>query len=126
MNRKMLTMILGALLVVGFFLPYLSMGPFSISGFELIKSPGKADKYVLLLSPIAGLLLLAGAANSEKYIPSRGILVILALVGVLYLIIRSLIEGKSGAGAELFKVLGLGYWLSLASAIVLAAYNPKK
>jgi hypothetical protein len=126
MNRKILTMILGALLVLGFFLAYMSMGPFSISGFEIIKGAGKADKYVLLLSPIAGLLLLAGAANGEKYIPSRGILVIMALAGVLYLIIRSLLEGKSGAGAEIFKYLGIGYWISLASAIVLAVYNPKK
>lgn len=124
MNRKMLTMILGALLVVGFFLPYLSMGPFSASGFEIIKGAGKADKYILLLSPIAGLLLLIGAANSENYIPSRGILVLLALAGVLYLIIRSLIEG--GDIGQLFKMLGIGYWLSLASALVLAVYNPKK
>jgi hypothetical protein len=128
MDKKTLTIILAVVLIAGFFLPYLSSGPFStagISGFDFIKGGGgKADKYILLLSPIAGLLLLVGAANNGNYTPSRGVLVLLALAGVLYLVIRSLIEGADIG--QLFKMLGLGYWLSLAAALVLALYNPKK
>jgi hypothetical protein len=127
MDRKMLTIILAILLIAGFFLPYLSSGPFNtsgISGFDFIKGGGKADKYLLLLSPIAGLLLLVGAANNGNYTPSRGVLVLLALVGVLYLLIRSLIEGADLG--QLFKMLGLGYWLSLAAALLLTLSNSKK
>jgi len=125
MNRKMLTMILGALLVLGFFLPYVSMGPFSASGFDIIKGGGKADRFVLLLAPIAGLLLIAGAVNSEKYMPSRGMLALLALVGVVYLVVRFMMDSKGGGMGELFKMLGVGYWIALASSIVLLVYNPK-
>lgn len=123
MNKKILTIILAVVLIAGFFLPYLSMGPFSVSGFEIIKGAGKADKYVLLLPALAGVLLLVGALNKGNYIPSRGILAILALVGALYLIVRSLIE--SAPIGELIKMLGIGYWLTLAAAIVLVVYNPK-
>ncbi|MBL7748439.1 MAG: hypothetical protein JNM19_13465 [Chitinophagaceae bacterium] len=124
MNKKMLTIILGALLILGFFLPYISFFGQGVSGFDLVKQGGKADVYVLLLSPIAGILLLVGALNNGKYVPSRGILVLLALIGVLYLIIRSLIEG--GPLGAMFKLLGIGYYLSLAAAVVLAIYNPKE
>jgi len=127
MDRKMLTIIFAILLIAGFFLPYLSSGPFNtsgISGLDIIKGGGKADKYLLLLSPIAGLLLLVGAANNGNYTPSRGVLVLLALVGVLYLVIRSLIEGADLG--QLFKMLGLGYWLSLAAALFLTLSNSKK
>lgn len=124
MNKKMLTMILAVVLIAGFFLPYLSMGPFSASGFEIIKGAGKADKYVLLLPPIAGILLLVGALNNGNYTPSRGILAILALVGALYLIVRSLIE--SAPIGQLIKMLGIGYWLTLAAAVILVVYNPKE
>jgi uncharacterized membrane protein YciS (DUF1049 family) len=126
MNKKTLTMILAVLLIVGFFLPYISASLFSMKGFsglDLIKGVGKADKYVLLLSPIAGLLLLAGAANNGNYILSKGVLVLLALIGVLYMPIRGLIDGVDLG--KLFQSMGIGYWLSLVSCILLALYNPK-
>jgi hypothetical protein len=123
MNKKMLTMILAVVLIAGFFLPYISFFGRGVSGFDLVKGGGKADVYILLLSPLAGIALLAGALNNGKYVPSRGILCILALVGILYLIIRSVIEGGDIGG--MFKVLGIGYWLSLAAALVLVLYNPK-
>lgn len=40
MDRKTLTMILAAVLIGGFFLPYFKMGPFTISGFDFIKAKG--------------------------------------------------------------------------------------
>lgn len=119
-------MILAIVLIAGFFLPYFAASAFStsgISGFDFIKTPGgKADKYILLLSPLAGLLLLIGAA-SAKPILSRGVLVLLAVIGVLYLPIRSLIDGADFG--LLIKMLGLGYWLSLVAALLLAFANPK-
>jgi len=126
MNKKTLTLVLAVLLIIGFFLPYVSASLFSMSGFsglDLVKGGGKADKYVLLLSPIAGLLLLAGAANNGNYILSKGVLVLLALIGVLYLPLRSLIDGADLG--KLFQAMGIGYWLSLVSALLLTFYNPK-
>lgn len=123
MNKKMVTIILAVALIAGFFLPYISFFGRGVSGFDLIKGGGKADVYVLLLSPIAAILLLAGALNNGKYVISRGILCIIALISVLYLIIRSVIEG--GDIGSMFKVLGIGYWISLAASLVLVLYNPK-
>jgi hypothetical protein len=123
MNKKMVTMILAVVLIAGFFLPYISFLGRGISGFDMVKGGGKADVYVLALSPLAGILLLAGALNNGKYILARGILGILALVGVLYLVVRSVIEG--GDIGSMFKILGVGYWLSLVAALALVFYNPK-
>ncbi len=124
MNKKIVTIVLAALLIVGFFLPYMSFMGHGISGFELVKGGGKADVYILALSPLAGILLLVGALNNGNYIIPRGILAVLALVGVLYLVVRSLIEGAPFG--DLFSLLGIGYYLSLAAAVVLAVYNPKE
>lgn len=124
MNKKIVTIVLAALLIVGFFLPYMSFMGQGISGFELVKGGGKADVYILALSPLAGILLLVGALNNGNYIIPRGILAVLALVGVLYLVVRSLIEGAPFG--DLFSLLGIGYYLSLAAAVVLAVYNPKE
>ena len=126
MNKKTLTLMLAVVLIAGFFLPYFSASLFSmkgISGFDIVKGAGKADKYLLLLSPIAGLLLLAGAANNGNYLLSKGVLVILALAGILFLPIRALIDGADLG--KLFKTMGIGYWLSLVSAVLLTFYNPK-
>ncbi|MGB2704976.1 MAG: hypothetical protein WBC81_15015, partial [Chitinophagaceae bacterium] len=51
-------------------------------------------------------------------------LALLALIGVLYLVIRTLIEGADIG--QLIKMLGLGYWLSLAASVLLVLYNPRK
>jgi len=127
MDRKTLTMILAVVLIGGFFLPYFKMGPFTISGFDFIKAKGGDwDKYLMLVIPLAAVLLLVGALNNENYILGRGLLSWLPLLGLLYLIVRSIIEAKGQGIGEIFKILGLGYWISLAAALVLAFYNPKK
>lgn len=123
MNKKMVTIILAIALIAGFFLPYMSFLGQGISGFDMVKGGGKADVYILALSPVAAILLLIGALNDGKYTPSRGILAILALVGVLYLVIRLVIEGGDIGG--LIKLLGIGYWISLVAALGLVFYNPK-
>jgi len=123
MNKKMVTIILAIALLAGFFLPYVSFLGQGASGFDMVKSEGAADKYILVLVPLAAILLVLGAVNNGKYILSRGILAILGLVGVLYLIVNYMING--GDIGAIIKILGLGYWISLVAALGLVLYNPK-
>ena len=125
MNRKTITLVLAAILIGAFFLPYLSFGPFKVSGLDVITGKGEADRYILALTPLAGVLLLVGALNNENYILGRPVLSLLALVGVLYLIVRTLIESKGQGIGDIFKILGVGYYLALAASLVLLVYNPK-
>lgn len=129
MDRKMLTIILGVLLIAGFFLPYYSFFGMNISGFDAIKSPGGGwQKYIILLIPLSGVLLLIGALNNENYMLSRGILCMLPLLTVLFMIfISPLLDGaKIG---DIFKSIGKGYgigmWLTIATSLVLAFYQPR-
>mgnify|MGYP006898452019 CR=1 FL=1 len=117
-------MILAVVILAAFFLPYMSFFGQSISAFQIVKGGGKADVYIMVLAPVAAILLLVGALNNEKYTPSRSVLGILALVGWIYPIIRMFIDGGSMAG-QVFKILGIGFWLGLVAALAVILYNPK-
>jgi hypothetical protein len=126
MDKKTLTIILAAILIGSFFLPYVKSPFGSVSGLDILTAKGgDADKYIMALVPLSGILLLIGALNNGNYILPRGILCLLALVGVLYLVVRSLIKMKGEHMDQLFSMLGIGYWLGLATAIVLNVYKPK-
>jgi hypothetical protein len=131
MNRKTITMVLAAVIIVAFFLPYFNLaGLFKMSGLDIITGgsmgagKGSADRFVLLLTPIAAVLLLVGALNNEKYTPSRTVLGALALIGWIYPLIRGLMEGGSGM-SQVFKFMGIGFWLGLVAAVAVLVYNPK-
>jgi|CXWL01.1.fsa_nt_gi hypothetical protein len=129
MDRKTLTIALAVALIGSFFLAYFSFFGQSISGFDMIsKGGGDWQKYILLLIPISGVLLLLGELNNGNYILSRGILTWLPLLTLIYLVLVSpLIKGA--AIGDVFKALGKGYgiglWITLAASLVLAFYNPK-
>lgn len=132
MNRKTISIVLGALLIGSFFLPYFSWaGILKMSGFEIISKGDvgagieDADKYLMLLTPLAGILLLIGALNKDRYIPSRPLLGLIGLLGVLYPLIRLIIESKGDGMGQVIKIMGLGFWLGLAAAIAVLVYNPK-
>ena len=129
MDRKMFTIILAIVLIGCFFLPYWSFMGMNVSGFDSVKASGGSwQKYILLLIPLSGVLLLIGAVNNENYPLGRNLLCWLPLLTVLYTIIVSpLIEGV-GFG-DIFKMIGKGYgigwWITIAASLVLAFYNPK-
>lgn len=133
MDKKMLTIILAVVLIGCFFLAYFSMGGISISGYDLVFSGGSGgkgdwEKYILLLIPISGILLLIGAVNNGNYIGGRAIWAWLPLLAVIYLILAGpLIHGR--AIGDIFKAIGKGYgiglWITIAASLVLAFYNPK-
>jgi hypothetical protein len=125
MDKKMLTIILAVVLIGSFFLPYYG----KTSGFDGISGAGDWQKYIWLLIPLSGMLLLIGALNNGNYILGRGLLSWLPLLTLLYfLIVNPLVKGA--AIGDIFKMLGKGYgiglWATIAASLVLAFYNPKK
>lgn len=132
MNRKILTMILAVLLIASFFLP-IGMHA-STSPFDIVQGPsygseieGMLMKYGWLLIPLSGIMLLIGALNNETYFLGRGIWAFLPLLALLYLLIRpiTLLGGRFDI-MGLVKGLGVGYWIGLVAALVLAFYWPKR
>jgi hypothetical protein len=124
MDKKMLTIILAVVLIGCFSLAYWSIMGHGISGYDSVFSGGGTwEKYIILLVPISGVLLLVGALNNGNYIGGRGLWTWLPLLTILYYLIRMVIEGL--AIGDLFKVVGIGLWISLAASLVLAFYNPR-
>jgi hypothetical protein len=130
MDKKILTVILAIVLIGCFFLPYMSFMGMSASGYDAVFSGGGGDwkKYILLLIPVSGVMLLIGALNNGNYILGRGIWAWLPLLTVIYMIIgQPLIDGE--AIGNIFKGLGKGYgiglWVTIGASLVLAIYNPK-
>lgn len=131
MDRKMLTIILAVLLIAGFFLPYFSYaGRGGASGLDFITAKGGDwQKYLFLLFPLSGLLLLIGALNNENYMLSRGLLCLIPLLTLLYMIfINPLIEGAKFdlILKSIGKNYGIGFWLTIGASLVLAFYQPRK
>jgi hypothetical protein len=127
MDRKTLTIILAVALIASFFLPLYSFGGRGASGLDYITAKGGDwQKYLLLIIPLSGLLLLLGELNNN-YVIGRGLLTWLPLLTLLYMIfISPLINGV--AFGDIFKSIGKGYgagmWIAIASSLVLAFYNP--
>ena len=128
MDRKTFTILLAVVLIACFFLPYYSGFVGKISGLDIVKGPGDWEKYVLVLIPLAGALLLIGAMNNGNYPGGRGFLSWLPLLAVIFWIIcMPLINGaKIG---DVFKGIGKGYgvglWITIVTSFILAFYNPR-
>ncbi len=119
-------MILAVVLIGCFFLPYVSVMGMSASGFDAVKGPGGDwKKYIPLLIPISGVLLLIGALNNGNYPLGRNFLCWLPLLTCIFLlVIDPLLISKVAIG-DMVKVIGVGLWITVAASVVLAFYNPK-
>jgi hypothetical protein len=131
MDRKMLTIILAVLLIAGFFLPYYSYaGRGGASGLDFITAKGGDwQKYLFLIFPLSGVLLLVGALNNENYFLGRGLLCILPLLTLLYMMfVNPLIEGVKFDYIlkAIGKNYGIGLWITIGASLVLAFYQPRK
>lgn len=134
MNRKILTIILAVLLIASFFLPMGAGG--STSAFDLVQAPSFGNsieailmKYLWLVMPLSGIMLLIGALNRETYFLGRGIWAILPILALLMLLIG--IPMMQGAAiGDVFKLItkmyGIGVWVALAASLVLAVYWPRR
>jgi hypothetical protein len=129
MNRKMVTIILAIVLIGSFFLPLWSTSSGG-SAFDIIKGPSYGNgaeallaKYIWIVMPLSGLMLLIGAVNNGNYFLGRALWAWLPLLAMLYIIIRPVIDGaKIG---DMIKTFGVGFWVMLVASIAVAFYNPR-
>ena len=134
MDRKTLTIVLAIALIGCFFLPLTNSG--SGSAFDIVKGPSYGSstnamlmKYLWILIPLSGIMLLIGAMNNESYIVGRGLWAFLPLLTVLFLLIgMPLINGM--AIGDIFKTIGKGYgiglWIMIITSLVLAFFQPRR
>ena len=138
-NNKSLGIALAAILLAAFFMPWFKFFV-SINAWEMvfgnvgdmIDSP---VRYLAIIIPVSGLIIIYSVAfNNEKYPISKRLLFALPLVTIV--IIGIIIIGKigeSGNGGEignsnfgeLIKALGIGFWLTLISSILLPFISKK-
>lgn len=117
MDRKTFTLILAVVLIGAFFLAYYNYF-LSVSGYDIVFSTGGDDwqRFILLLTPICGVLLLVGALNNGNYILGRGLLSWLPLLAVLYWILIGPIVNGMDVGdvfKSIGKLYGIGLWLTI-------------
>jgi hypothetical protein len=126
MNKRTLTIILAVVLIASFFLPWVSYGGRGVSGFDIVKAPmGDWKKYISLLIPISGLLLLIGAANNGNYPLGRNFLCWLPLLTVIWIIVVEPVLIDKQSFGDVIKFIGVGLWAATAASLVLAFYNPR-
>jgi|GEM_PF-3297105 len=125
MDRRTLIIILGLALLVGFFLPYI----LNVSGFDLVKAKdGDWTRFILLLIPISGLVLLLGSLDRGGRIRVSSFWTWLPLLTIIFFIfLMPLIEGVPfGSIFENFgKGWGVGLWITIVAALILAFYRPR-
>jgi hypothetical protein len=128
MDRKILTIILAIALIAAFFLDYSKGGA---SGYESVFStPGGSDhwhKYIWLLIPLSGLMLLIGAVNNSNYPLGRSLWAWLPLLVIIFFMIKLYLDTKSfDAITESFKYYGIGMWITLGASLILALYRGRR
>ena len=137
-NKQIVTIILALCLIGFFFLPYISVGGlFTASGFDMVTATGVQSndtetilmKYIWLLIPLSGIMLLIGALNNGNYFLGRGVWALLPLLTLIYVIVRIIMEagGQGSPGiSEMLKMFGYGFWGTAVASLVLAFYWPKQ
>jgi hypothetical protein len=102
---NMLLAVVGAALVVGFFLPWFDAGIVSVSGWQVVKSDiSFLTKAILVMCPISGALLMLAAFVDGKAASGVGLV---AGGGTL-----------AYFGYKFVSITGVGLWLVLAAAVV--------
>jgi hypothetical protein len=123
MNRKDLTILLSAILLVCFFIPNVEWDSFEMSGFNFVISSNTPDtKYILLLGPFSALFLLAGAFNNKDYAFSRNLM---RLIPFFTMIILFVICYREAPGDFSLRDVDLGCWIALIASLLLFFVKPK-
>ncbi|HWR32582.1 MAG TPA: hypothetical protein VN451_03610 [Chitinophagaceae bacterium] len=131
MDKKTLNIVLAVVLIVGFFLPYVSVMGFNLSGFNVVFGKGGLTGlskgnflFITLLVPLGAILVLAGTLGLDRSL-NAGYIFWMPLIGILYLAVRMYLEmskGATGAGGSLgvgdfLSVMGYGFWITLAASV---------
>ncbi len=79
-NGKMIRLVCGALILIGFFLPWLDMGVTSVNGFKLALADPRGDPSILFAVPVLGLLVALYPFNNQWFIYVGSILSIVIIL----------------------------------------------
>ena len=134
--------LVGAIMVfIGFFMPWLDISYFSISGYSAVFSGignqlGEG-RFLLLILPLSAIIFLYQLflGKSEK-----GLMNLLKILPVIFIVISAIIlyskitEGRHGnfddfnnnLSTDFFKIFGMGFWFTLIGALIMAFHNEKK
>ena len=130
-SNKSIIIIVAAVLVAAFFMPWIKYFV-SLSGWDMIF--GEAGqyidtgfKYLALLIPIAGILIIYGAAfNNENYPVPKRLLFALPILTLVIIILTIVVKINESGGRlrssdldNIMQVLGIGFWLTLIASIIL-------
>ena len=136
-NNKSVIITLSAILVAAFFMPWVKFFV-SLSGWDMLF--GEAGryidtglKYIAILIPIAGAIIIYGAAfNNENYPVAKGLLFRLPIITLVILIIAIVSKIADTGGRfrssdleNITKIFGVGFWLTLAASIILPFLQSK-
>ncbi len=124
-NKKLFFIIVAGIGFISFFLPWL--GDFrSMSGYDLVTSGQKLDKDALFLVGLPISFLLVIVLKIAKNIPNIVIklfeILPIAIIIIIYIKIfgtGSLKDLKYFLDDDIFKILGIGFILTLSSGIIL-------
>lgn len=115
MFRRMLLGLCGVVLVLGFFLPWVTAGTalelsglgLAISGGEMVQAVSGGGRFLLFLAPLMGGVLIAGAFTGHRATPWVGILGsgALLLFGIIHVI------------SFFLSSTGVGLWLVVFAAL---------
>lgn len=136
-NSRGIIIAAAAALVISFFLPWIAV--FNISAWDLVfgrpgELIGSSLKYVTALIPLSGLLIVhAEGFNEGRYAFPKRLLFILPILTLLFIAvtigIKIIESGGDARGVDpgkLLKIFGIGFWLTLVSAIILPRmYEPE-
>ena len=134
MDKKTVTVILSLALIVSFFLPLFSYGGLGLSGYRIVfgagSSSGSAVRFLWLLIPIIGIILLFGALDRGPGSSSDSLSWVPIAV-IIFFIVRTFIVVKTAGGehyslGEYVKTLGVGFWIALVASVLLAFYRPSR
>jgi hypothetical protein len=138
MNKKTISTVLSLALLACFFLPFISIDGYNVSGFQIVfgkdgESGIGSSRYlfVSLLIPIGAILILLDSlsSGSSSY---GGYGYWMPLVGILYLAVMIYLGMQQGAGTmggslsmgEIISALGYAFWITLAASVILIFNKP--
>lgn len=130
-NTKGIVVTIAAILVIAFFLPWITLF-IGISAWDIVfggigQYANTPFKYLSILIPVSGALIVYGAAfNGERYALPKGLLFLLPLLTLialtLALVIRTNEYTRDMRMSDLntiTSVLGIGFWLTVIASIIL-------
>lgn len=133
MNKKTFLIIMSIALVGGFFLPYFKESASSLSGFDIVFKSGPLTKgpfvrFVFLLLPLSGLLLLIDA--EEKGSHKKNILDWLPILTIAFIVLKYFFADKQQFSVNnvisySLKGTSFGWWITFAAALLLVIVQPR-